>query len=983
MRKNKTNRFKRLLTTTLTLVLSLGIGLTTFSTNISANNDEIYLNEDKSVAVKVNRSGNEKELKLQFELNADETIAIEDLQRDGTSIKNDGLYQDSIVGENGNYKYVVTYSQKILIEKDNEEVKEIVRHDKFEFTLKVDELKAISDEPTEELAKPIQETSQTEPALQQAINLNEVKYVTEDGLQVVDELDFVPNMEDVLALPSEYRALITLSGKTLIIKENEHTRAKRAMAYSSGGVSTGGVLSSGVSFYWTANSSYYWEDIAFTEIYVNGEVAYCIEPSILDVSTGYASATDLDGLDSVWIMQGNLSTQLSQDTKRKIELISNYGYGYQGHQTDAFRWATQILIFEEIGWGFYSYGSLNPSAEIAEINSLIAQHTNRPSWNREKRLVKPGEVIDLSESGISKFIVDTTNTTGLEIVEDSGDTLKVKLLSDEGTLVLRKKQGNPDGNSYVYSDGSTQKTSVFGLKDPVSAGIEFERATSDLLIVKKDDLGRPVPEMVFETSYQEDFSGQAWLRTTNEDGSFLTSGWDLNRTMYYREVAAPDGIVLDPTVKAFTPTEFTHTIDVVNNVRQLLIKKTNNETKPLSARFNLYKVGADNKETLFKTVTTSPVDGLALIDYMLPGKYIIEEVWVQAPYFVDTTKNRQEIIIEDTQGISKYEATFVNEKAVGQVNLEKTDKQNGKLVAGAEYTLFKAELNTLDDMQKAFEWIKDEQGNLKTIKPTGSLDLNALVVSKHITEADKNLEIKDLALGKYFLVETNSPNGYQLDPTIHEINVEYKDHETPIVLQELKVQEERSTSLIKMVKKDSVTKEVINFAKDDLFLAELVGEDGTRTEIKPISVVDGVFTYQVDDLELYEIREVNPPEGYLKSDEVVIVDTHTPVDGNIYVIEYFNDLLPIKKLPNTGVADSISLMIASFMLIVGGLFLVLNNRNNFHTEIVSGDVTSSVFVEPTTKQQKSSINKIDEQENEKKNHNQSIDAGDETIKKNE
>ena len=67
--------------------------------------------------------------------------------------------------------------------------------------------------------------------------------------------------------------------------------------------------------------------------YLNGKLAYCIEPDSLISSNIYSSYTD-------WGI-----TNYSVEDKKQMELISHYGYGYPGHDSLKYYMATQHLIW--------------------------------------------------------------------------------------------------------------------------------------------------------------------------------------------------------------------------------------------------------------------------------------------------------------------------------------------------------------------------------------------------------------------------------------------------------------------------------------------------------------------------------------------------------------------------------------------------------------------------------------------------------------
>ncbi|QIK70715.1 Cys-Gln thioester bond-forming surface protein [Erysipelothrix sp. HDW6C] len=910
----KIKRLRKAVSTLSITIMTAVLLLTGMTSNISAGHDEIYTNQDKSAHVIVNRTLSDDELTLSFQVQSDDSVEILDITKENVSIKNDGIYQDKIVGQNGDYKYIVKISRQLLVEEDDEVVKTIDRDETFEFTVSIDEISVVrgndgiteSEEVTENAVE--QEDYRT-------IKLDEVMY-TVDGLDVVAELDYIPDMEDVLNLPQGYRAIITLEGNTLIVKNSEELQSRLMENYASGAVTTGSVLSSGVSFYWKANTSYYWEDIAFTEITVNGQVAYCIEPSVLNVSTSGATGTDFSSIGEVWVMSGNLSTQISNDTKRAIELISNYGYAYPGHQTQAYRWATQILIFEEIGWGFYSYGSLNPESEINEIKNLITTHSNRPTWHGNIKEVLPNETVTLTDPSLPYFDI-APETVGLQIISKTGTTITVKVISDNAKLILEKKRGSEKGTSFVYSDGLTQKVGYFKLMDPGFTNISFKLLKSTITFNKTDDTGRPVAGLGIEASYSQDFSVLIGRYTTDSNGSFKITDREINRTLYYREYSAPEGIVIDPTIKAFTPTGVAHTINIVNDVRQLLIGKVSPEGDPLQATFELYRNYYSENPELVTTVTTSELDGLALIDYLDKGLYTAKEIWVQEPYYVDVNNNTQDIIVDDIRGISKYEIEFTNEKVTGEYVIEKKDAKNGVAIEGVEYGIYDiTDLQLDEDTELTYADVKAlEAYETKLTNELGGVTFDALDISR-----------------KWVVIELSAPYGYVVDETLNYVEFEYVDCDTPVITHVAELLNERLQVTVKGVKVDSVTNSQII---SKFFVLQLKDSEGN---IVPIDHKDedGTHYWKVDALEFYELSEVNAPIGYILSTEIKIVDTYEEKADHLYTIEFTNDAEPV-PLPQTGIADNNLMMLALLIIVLGAIFVISVRRSKlkFSTDLSS------------------------------------------------
>ena len=120
----------------------------------------------------------------------------------------------------------------------------------------------------------------------------------------------------------------------------------------------------------------------------------------------------------------------------------------------------------------------------------------------------------------------------------------------------------------------------------------------------------------------------------------------------------------------------------------------------------------------------------------------------------------------------------------GEITVYKTDSYNNRL-KGAEISLY------------AREDIKNVAGT-KTWYKKGDL------VTKAITNDDGMVKLSDLHLGKYYVKETNAPEGYLLNNKEFDAELKYKDQTTKVIYLEINnVIDEEPTGTITIIKKDS------------------------------------------------------------------------------------------------------------------------------------------------------------------------------------
>ena len=154
------------------------------------------------------------------------------------------------------------------------------------------------------------------------------------------------------------------------------------------------------------------------------------------------------------------------------------------------------------------------------------------------------------------------------------------------------------------------------------------------------------------------------------------------------------------------------------------------------------------------------------------------------------------------------------------------------------------------------------------------------LVATIVTDEKGYASIDNLPLGKYYLVETKTLEGFVLDDTPIEADLSYIDQDTAVVYAGMNISNERQKVQITVVKKEAGTKEVLEGAVFGLFAKEdIVNKDGkvvvkAGTEIeRGVTGKAGTLTF-VSDLPLgkYYVEELTAAKGYVKSDKVFDVD---------------------------------------------------------------------------------------------------------------
>ncbi|MDO5568571.1 MAG: SpaA isopeptide-forming pilin-related protein [bacterium] len=332
-------------------------------------------------------------------------------------------------------------------------------------------------------------------------------------------------------------------------------------------------------------ASWYWKEYSF-----GNRVAYCIEPSVPE-GTSYNVGD--------WS-----NTGLSNDIKERIYLLAYYGYEYPGHQTLKYKAATQALIWETIlgsdsHVGFstqrYSAGSTwDVTSERNDINNLIANHYNKPSFNGQTISGNVGETITINDNNgvLSNYNVIASNDADVSI---SGNTLTIRP-TKVGNIQLRftKKLYTTEEPVIFYGDG-IQNMIVGGAVDPVvsvinvkSIGgvVDFSKLDKD----NKNDI--PQGEATFKGAiygiYDAETDAFISKAVIDEKGTAHSEPLPYLGRFYLLEVKASEGYQLD-TTKYY----FDSTLDNINATLKVY-------EKVINRNFDFTKVYADAKTGFLK-----------------------------------------------------------------------------------------------------------------------------------------------------------------------------------------------------------------------------------------------------------------------------------------------------------------------------------------------------------------------------------------------
>lgn len=387
-----------------------------------------------------------------------------------------------------------------------------------------------------------------------------------------------------------------------------------------------------------------------------------------------------------------------------------------------------------------------------------------------------------------------------------------------------------------------------------------------LKVVKTNESNQVLSGAVFDVyNANNQFVGRI---TTNANG-IATLGNLPYGTYKLIEVKAPDGYQLDTTPRYVTVSSTgVATITIVNKklitTGELEIVKKDENGKVLAGASFLV---INSANTLVGQVTTN-ANGIAVVKDLPYGTYTVVEYFAPEGYELDSTPKYVTLSKTDPNG--KATISVINKKKIttGALKVIKKD-ETGNLLAGAEFE------------------VRDE---------------NNKVVGKITTDANGVGTLKDLPFGKYELIETKAPQGYELDATPKSVVVS-KDDPNGVISVTVENRKEKTTGNLEVVKKDEAGT-VLAGAEFDVYNAtdQLVGKITT----------DANGIGQLNDLPYgtYKLIETKAPEGYeldttpkfitlSKTDpegkasiDIVNKKVEIPTAGSLKIVKYVKDSDP-------------------------------------------------------------------------------------------
>lgn len=315
------------------------------------------------------------------------------------------------------------------------------------------------------------------------------------------------------------------------------------------------------------------------------------------------------------------------------------------------------------------------------------------------------------------------------------------------------------------------------------------------------------------------------------------------------EIAVPDGYVLDSTPRVIKVDEqhqstyYEFENRPTNSLYVLKLDAATGLPVP-GVRFAVYTAGG----THVADIETGE-NGYARLPGLLPGGYVVKEIWCPPDMILDPTVQTFEVKPDDEGKI--YELIFYNNEKTTLL-LQKIDAKTRKPLEGAYFTIRKG-----DGTEVAVEQRTDEHG---------------LII------------LKNMDPGVYIVEEIRAPEGYILEGGERRIVLEANKTKSVII-------ENTKKGGLAIQKVDADTGAVLPgasfevYSMDDRLL-------GTYQDLD----MDG-YIY-VSDLEpgSYFIKEIKAPDGYILNDDKIKVEVKDSELTQIRVENTSTSMLTISKI---------------------------------------------------------------------------------------
>ena len=549
--------------------------------------------------------------------------------------------------------------------------------------------------------------------------------------------------------------------------------------------------------------------------------------------------------------------------------------------------------------GYWLNGDVHAVDMNASHITILFENEKKPDGGKIA-VLKEGEVLSGYENG--QFIYENRRLPGVTFEVYADGALVATLVTDEngeactevlpfGTYTVVEKLA---ADGYVLDgEAHTVTLSCPDADMPVlvsTLSLHNQRQRYSVSVEKQNADGTvKLPSAGFALYAGSDIAvgntllvaaGTCLATGETDDSGKLTFDLDLPMGSYLiGETKAPDGYLLSEEVQAVEVTAqgqdtaaFEFKAVFKDNPTRIAISKVDATTGVELDGASLTLLDSENRIIdSWTSVANKPhiVEGLKI-----GATYTLREEIAPYGYLIT---NSVQFTVSETSEVQKVEMR--DEVPTGTIIISKTgeflsDVSALDAAAGQVGNAFDYITGKLKDVTfgvYAYEAIRHADGVSPDYYAAGEL------VATITTDSSGIAQISDLPLGKYYVQEIATQNGYVLDNEPRMINLTYRDANTKVVTYSEDWQNERQKASVKVYKRDSATSAPLEGAVFGLFTAEDIVSN-SRVIMEKDTLIEQRATDSTGSLSFkadlpvgfsYYVKELVPPDGYSCNSEDV------------------------------------------------------------------------------------------------------------------